>query len=381
MSFDLPLVEIEVTDGDVEAVLDCLRSGWLTMGPRTQEFEEKLAPVAGTEHAIAVSSGTAALHLACRAAGIGPGDEVIVPSFTFVATAHAPRYCGAQVVFADAESPKHCNVDPEQVRALIGPRTKAVIAVHFWGYPAEVEVLREICDEQNVILIEDCAEAIGARTMSGAPVGSVGHVGCFSFFSKKQLAIGEGGAVSTDDGEIAAAVRSLRSHGMTSVTWERHRGHGLGYDVTDIGFNYRMDEPHAALGLSRVRRLAADNETRREAVRDYRSRLGGLGAIELPFDDDDVGRSSHFAFPILATDADARDALREELKMRGVQTTWYPALHNLSAYRGSANPSRLRVAAELASRHLVLPLHASLGAGQVDTVVGRLEDALDSLSL
>ncbi len=184
MSWDVGLVEIEVTDEDVRSVLDCLRSGWLTMGPRTLVFEEALAATAGTEHAVAVSSGTAALHLACRAAGVGPGDQVIVPSFTFVASAHAPRYCGAEVVFCDSRSPTSPNLDPDRLRSLITPRTKAVIAVHFWGYVAEIVAIREICDEHGIILIEDCAEAIGARTEGGSAVGSIGHLGCFSFFSK-----------------------------------------------------------------------------------------------------------------------------------------------------------------------------------------------------
>ena len=270
MAWEVPLVELEVTDSDVDSVLECLRSGWLTMGPRTQALEEAIAEMVGTEHAIVVSSGTAALHLACRALGLGPGDEVIVPSFTFAASAHAPRYGGAEVVLCDSVSPRDPNLDPAAVESLVSPRTRAVIAVHMWGYPAAVEELRGLCDRHGLALIEDCAEAICARLADGGQVGSVGELGCFSFFSKKQLAVGEGGAVTTDDDELAATVRSLRSHAMTSVTWERHRGHGLGYDITDVGFNYRIDEPRAALALSRFERLGADIEARREVARAYR---------------------------------------------------------------------------------------------------------------
>ncbi len=272
MAWEVSLVELEVTDSDVDSVLECLRSGWLTMGPRTQALEEAIAEMVGVEHAIVVSSGTAALHLACHSLGLGPGDEVIVPAFTFAASAHAPRYGGAEVVLCDSLSPLDPNLDPAKVESLIGPRTRAVIAVHMWGYPAAVEELRQLCDRHGLALIEDCAEAICARLDDGGQVGSVGELGCFSFFSKKQLAVGEGGAVTTDDDELAASVRSLRSHAMTSVTWERHRGHGLGYDITDVGFNYRIDEPRAALALSRVERLTADIEARREVARAYRKR-------------------------------------------------------------------------------------------------------------
>ena len=203
-----------------------------------------------------------------------------------------------------------------------------------WGYPAAVQELRRLCDRHGLALIEDCAEAICARLTDGGQVGSVGELGCFSFFSKKQLAVGEGGAVTTDDDDLAASVRSLRSHAMTSVTWERHRGHGLGYDITDVGFNYRIDEPRAALALSRFERLGDDIEARREVARAYRRHLSGVEGLEIPFDDEQVERSSHFAFPVLARDGETRDRVRSQLRERGVQTTFYPALHTLSEYRG-----------------------------------------------
>jgi dTDP-4-amino-4,6-dideoxygalactose transaminase len=379
MTWRVPLVEIEVTDGDVEAVLDCLRSGWLTMGPRTQAFEEALAEMVGAKHAIVCANGTAALHLACHAVGLGPGDEAIVPALTFVASANAPRYSGAEVVFCDSSSLLDPGIDVAAVERQIGPRTKAVIAVHMWGYPADVEALRRLCDERGIALIEDCCEAIGARTDAGSQVGSVGDLGCFSLFSKKQLAVGEGGFVTTDDDELAAKVRSLRSHAMTSVTWERHRGHGLGYDVTDIGFNYRMDEPRAALGLSRLGRLEADIAARRKVAQAYRAGLRGLDGIELPYSEESVELASHFAIPVLAPSEEARDALRAELQVRGVQTTWYPAVHTLSEYESAARGSDLKVAGEIGARQLVLPVHASLSDEQVGFVVEQLASALEQV--
>jgi dTDP-4-amino-4,6-dideoxygalactose transaminase len=366
----VPLTDIEVSETDVEAVLDCLRSGWLTMGPRTKIFEQALANYVGTPHTLTVSSGTAALHLACRAAGLGPGDEVIVPAFTFVASASAARFVGATPVLCDVNGPHDLNLDVRDVERRITPRTRAVMAVHFFGYPADVLALRELCDAHGLILIEDCAEAIGAQVDdSGRQVGTVGELGAFSFFSKNQLCVGEGGMVSTADPELAERVRLLRSHALTSGTWDRHRGHDPVYDIVDIGFNFRIDEPRAALGLSRLARLREDIEARRAVVRAYRERLAEMPELELPWDEEAVQRSTHFAFPVLLPDRAARDRFRSQLKESGVQTTWYPALHTFSEYRDTAPPEGLPRALEASERHCVLPLSATMDEADVDIVV------------
>jgi dTDP-4-amino-4,6-dideoxygalactose transaminase len=366
----VPLTDIEVSETDVEAVLDCLRSGWLTMGPRTKIFEQALADYVGTPHTLTVSSGTAALHLACRAAGLGPGDEVIVPAFTFVASASAARFVGATPVLCDINGPHDLNLDVRDVERRITPRTRAVMAVHFFGYPADVLALRELCDAHGLILIEDCAEAIGAQVDdSGRQVGTVGELGAFSFFSKNQLCVGEGGMVSTADPELAERVRLLRSHALTSGTWDRHRGHDPIYDIVDIGFNYRIDEPRAALGLSRLARLRDDIAARRAVVRAYRERLTEMPELELAWDEQAVERSTHFAFPVLLPDRAARDRFRSELKEGGVQTTWYPALHTFSEYRDTTPAEGLPRALEASDRHCVLPLSATMDEADVDIVV------------
>jgi dTDP-4-amino-4,6-dideoxygalactose transaminase len=373
----VPLTDIAMPEQDVEAVLDCLRSGWLTMGPRTKAFEEALAHYVGTPHAATVSSGTAALHLACLAAGLGPGDEVIVPAFTFVASASAPRYVGAEPVLCDVRSPHDFNLDVEDVARRITPRTRAVIAVHFCGYPADILALRELCDEHGLILIEDCAQAIGARVDDGErQVGTVGELGCFSFFSKKQLCVGEGGMVTTADDALDARVRLFRSHAMTSSTWDRHRGHDPAYDVVDIGFNFRLDEPRAALGLSRLQRLDEDISARRATVQIYRERLAEMPGVELAFDEQAVQRASHFAFPILLADRGTRDRFRAELKAGGIQTTWYPALHTLTEYQRFAPAGELPAATEVADRHCALPLSSTMDETDVDIVVDAVRSAL-----
>jgi dTDP-4-amino-4,6-dideoxygalactose transaminase len=373
----VPLTDIAMPEQDVEAVLDCLRSGWLTMGPRTKSFEEALARHVGIPHAAAVSSGTAALHLACQAAGLGPGDEVIVPAITFVASASACRFVGAEPVLCDVGGARDLNIDVEDVARRITPRTRAVIAVHFCGYPADVLALRRLCDDHGLVLIEDCAQAIGAHVdATGRQVGTVGELGCFSFFSKNQLCVGEGGMVCTADAALDASVRLFRSHAMTSSTWDRHRGHDPAYDVVDIGFNFRLDEPRAALGLSRLQRLDEDIAARRAIVRAYRERLAEVAGVALAFDEQAVERASHFAFPILLADRDARDRFRAELKANGIQTTWYPALHTFTEYQRFAPAGGLPAATEVADRHCALPLSSTMDEADVDVVLDAVHSTL-----
>jgi dTDP-4-amino-4,6-dideoxygalactose transaminase len=373
VSWDVPLTSLVITEEDVEAVLDCMRGGWLTMGPRTQEFEEAFAEWVGSTNALSVSSGTAALHLALAGLGVGPGDEVIVPNLTFVATAAAARFVGASPVIADVVSPATPLLDPEDVARRITPRTKAVVAVHLFGYPTDVAALRQLCDEHGLALIEDCAQGIGARLDDrGTLAGRVGDAGTYSLFSKNQLAVGEGGLVVTERDEVAARVRLLRSHAMTTGTWDRHRGHAATYDVVDVGFNFRLDEPRAALGLARLRRLDADIEARRELAHRYRAAFAGLDGLELMFDDAAVERSSHFAFTVLLPDRARRDAFRESLRANGVQTTWYPALTDLTEYE-DLGPAPIGV--DAAHRHCAIPISASLDDAAQERVVEAVRTA------
>lgn len=374
MNWRYPLSTLPMPEEDVSAVLDCLESGWLTMGPRTQAFEAALAEELEVPHVVCVSSGTAALHLACLAAGLGPGDEAIVPSATFVATAAAARYCGAEPVFCDVVAADSPLIDPADVERRLTERTRAVLAVHFCGYGADTDSLRALCDEHGLMLIEDAAQAIRARVgASGAVAGTAGDLGCLSFFSKKQLCVGEGGAVLCSDEGLATKVRSLRSHAMSSVTWDRHRGYSRSYDVDDVGFNFRMDEPRAALGMSRLPRLAGEIERRREVVRGYRDRLAGTKGVELVFDDADVEPASHFAFPVLADDRVARDGARDALTERGIQTTWYPAVHRFSGYTSDA---ALPHTDELSERHFCLPLSPTLTDDDLDEIAAAVGEVL-----
>ncbi|UGS38837.1 DegT/DnrJ/EryC1/StrS family aminotransferase [Capillimicrobium parvum] len=375
--FEIPLSDVRVAEDEIAAAADALRSGWLTMGPRTAAFEEAFAQRLGCRHAIAVANGTAALHLAYLAAGIGPGDEVIVPSYTFVATAAAVVACGAAPVFADVLGAHDPSLDPDDVATRITPRTRAVAVVHFAGYPAPVDRLRALCDEHGLALIEDAAHAPVA-TLHGRALGTWGLAGCFSLFSNKVLSVGEGGVVVTDDDDAAQRIRLLRSHAMTTGTFDRHLGRALSYDVVDVGFNYRLDEPRAALALARMAKVDADVARRRVLTRRYRDLLAGVDGIGVPYEDAAIDDSSCYVMPVMLDDADRRDALCVTLRERhGVQTSiLYPPAHRFTAYVQRQGATSLPRTEDAAAREVTIPLYGHLTAEQQERVVGALADAL-----
>jgi dTDP-4-amino-4,6-dideoxygalactose transaminase len=372
----LPLFDLQLEPRDLEAVAETLRSGWLTLGPRTAAFEEAFAAQLGSRHAIALSSCTAALHLAYLAAGVGPGDEVIVPSFTFAATANAVLYCGATPIFAEIKSRESPSLDPRDVERRITPRTKAVCVVHFAGYAAAADELRELCDSRGIALIEDVAHAPSA-TLAGRKLGTWGLAGAFSFFSNKVLSVGEGGLLCTDSDEVAAFARSRRSHGMTSGTWDRHNRLTDTYDVTGLGFNYRLDEPRSALLLSRLERLEADIARRRELTRRYRGMLAQVEGIIVPFEDVEVTSSSCYVLPVMLEADGAQAEISSRLRERGIQTSiFYPSIHLFTAYRERFPEVSLPIT-ELASRtELTLPFYPHMTDDDQDRVVEALVEAI-----
>jgi dTDP-4-amino-4,6-dideoxygalactose transaminase len=373
----VPLYDLRLEPEDIRAVMEVLESGWLTLGPRTHEFEAAFAAHLGVAHAVGVSSCTAALHLAYLAAGVGPGDEVIVPSLTFAATAAAVIYCGGTPVFADILGPHDFGLDPVDVERRIGPRTKAVCAVHFAGYPAAVDRLRALCDAHGLALIEDAAHAPSAD-LKGRKLGAWGRAAAFSFFSNKILSCGEGGLVATDDDDVAALARSLRSHGMTSGTWSRETRETDSYDVIGLGFNYRLDEPRSALLLSRLARLESEIERRRELTRAYRERLAGVPHLLVPYDDGAVGHSSCYVMPVVVDDDRRRDTVRRRLRdVHGIQTSvFYPAVHEFTAYRERFGEQHLPQSERVARTEITIPLFAHLDDATQDRVVRALREEL-----
>jgi dTDP-4-amino-4,6-dideoxygalactose transaminase len=377
----IPVFDVRLEEQDVAAVADTLRSGWLTMGPRIQAFEAEFAEHLGVEHAVATSSATAALHLAYLAAGVGPGDEVIVPGMTFVATAAAARYCGARPVLAEILGQHDFGLDPEDVAARVGPRTKAVCAVHYAGYAAPMTALAEVCEEHGLALIEDAAHSPSATLPGGdAKLGTLGQSGAFSFFSNKIISCGEGGLLATADERVADYARSRRSHAMTTGTWDRHRGHALGYDVVDTGFNYRMDEPRAALLSSRLPRLDADIAERRRLTHRYRELLADVPGLGLPYAPEQVDASSCYIMGVTLDDPELRDPLRRLLSERfKIQTTvLYPSISQFSAYSEGQEPLPR---CELAARtQLTLPLYPHLGEERLERVVEAVRAGIAELA-
>jgi dTDP-4-amino-4,6-dideoxygalactose transaminase len=375
---EVPLFDLRLDPEDVEAVMEVLRSDWLTMGPRTAEFEETFAEHLGVRHCVAVSSCTAALHLAYLAAGVGPGDEVIVPAMTFAATAAAAIYCGATPVFADILGPHDLSLDPADVEAKLTSRTKAVCVVHFAGYPAPVRELRELCDARGIALIEDAAHA-PAADVDGRMLGTWGLAGAFSFFSNKVLACGEGGLVATDSDEVAALARSLRSQGMTSGSWSRFTGRTDSYDTVGLGFNYRLDEPRAALLLSRLKRLDSDVARRRVLTKAYRAKLERVPGVTVPYTDAAVDHSTCYVMPVVVEDEARRDAVRRFMRDRGVQTSlFYPAIHEFTAYRERFGAVSLPRSEHIARAEITVPLFPEMDEPTQDRVVAALAEGLSS---
>jgi dTDP-4-amino-4,6-dideoxygalactose transaminase len=372
MPWRVPLADVSVTEEDIEVVAEALRSGWLSMGPRTQGFEEAFAAYVGTDHAVAVANGTAALHLMYAAAGLGPGDEVVVPSLTFVATVNAVRYVGATPVFADIAGELEPWLDPRVVEAAITSRTRAIVHMPYGGHPGSLRELEAIAERHGVLLLQDAAHAIGAQ-LDGRHLGAIGHAAAFSFFSNKNLAIGEGGMVATSDAELAARLRLLRSHGMTATSWDRQRGHASGYDVVATGFNYRLDDPRAALGRHRLARLDEDNARRAEHDEAYRRTLPDSVRPTMPPQPGMI--PAHHLFTIVVADGVDRDDVRKRLSDEGVQTSvHYPPVHGFSVFADAAAPA-LPVTERYASRAVTLPMFAHMTAAQRELVVDAVAAA------
>lgn len=374
--WSVPLSDVLVDDELIDTARRTLESGWWSMGPRVEEFERAFSEFCSVRHALAVSNGTAALHLALLACGCGPGDEVVLPSLNFVAAANSIANTGAEPVFCDIRGSHDLNLDPDDVESVITPRTKALLVLHYGGHPCDMGRILEIAEDRDLAVIEDAAHAPGA-TWRGRACGTLGSVGCFSFFSNKNLPIGEGGAVVTNDDKIADRLRLLRSHGMTTLTWDRHRGHAHTYDVVAQGFNYRIDELRAAIGLVQLGRLPAANLERARLVSRYRSLLDGQGGALVPFREDSENSSAHHLAVVILPPGTPRDAVREALREKGIQTSvHYPPIHRFSLYARAATSRPLPRTEDIVERLVTLPLFPHMTDDQVDRVAARLLDAL-----
>ncbi len=377
MDWKIPLTDLDVDARDSRRVLKVLRSKWWSMGPVVQEFEAAFAAYLGVTHAFAVTNGTAALHLAALALGLKHGDEVIVPSLTFVATASAMVYTGATPVFADIAGLHDLTLSPEDTASKISSKTRAIAVMHYGGFPADLGRLMALAKDRGLAVIEDAAHAPGAM-WKRRKVGTIGDVGCFSFYSNKNLPTGEGGMIVTNRDDLAEKIGALRSHALTAQTWERHQTGAASYDVTELGYNYRMDELRAALGLSQLAKLSRLNRQRHRVAGLYVDRLRDLPGLQLPFLDQQEG-SAHHLFPVLLGATMNREAFKAYLMAQGIQTSQhYPPVHLLSYYRKrfGGRVGQLPLTEAVGRREVTLPLYPGMSEQDVDYVVEHVRQAL-----
>jgi dTDP-4-amino-4,6-dideoxygalactose transaminase len=376
MEWRIPLADIDFGPEEAAAVNAVLQSRWLTMGSVTQEFEKEFASYVGAKYAIAVTNATAALHLACIVVGLGPGDEAVVPSLTFVATANAVRYTGATPVFADIVGEDDLNISYQAIERVITRRTRAILVMHYGGYACDMASIMELAREHNLKVIEDAAHAVGSE-LEGQKLGTWGDLGCFSFFSNKNMTTGEGGMLVTNEDAYLRRLQLLRSHGMTTLTWDRHKGHAWSYDVVDLGYNYRIDEMRAALGRVQLGKLGANNERRRRLTQGYRDALEELAPqVVVPFAKH-AGISAAHLMPVLLPVGTSRLNFMEAMKAQGIQTSvHYPPIHAFTAYDGNRGKHFLPNTDNVAAREVTLPLYPAMSDENVVTVVRAVAQAL-----
>lgn len=370
----LPYGHQWIDDGDVQAVVDVLRSDWLTTGPKVEEFEEAFAAAVGARHAVAVSSGTAGLHAAAFAAGLGPGDEAITTPLTFAATANAVLYQGARPVFADV-LPDTLNIDPERIREAITPRTRAVLPVDFTGQPADLAEINGIADAHGITVIEDAAHALGA-TYRGRPVGGLTRMTVFSLHPVKHITSAEGGIVTVDDAQLAERLRMFRNHGISTTHRDRHEKVSWLYDMVLLGYNYRLTDIQCALGLSQLAKLPAWLSRRRQIAARYTSAIAEMPEAEPPMVAPDRDPAWHLYTIQLRPDklrvgrAEIFEALRAEnigVNVLYIPVPWHAYYQSLGYRRGG-----WPVAEGAYERMLSLPMFPAMTDGDVDSVLEAL---------
>ena len=369
ISWKYALSEILLGQEEENAVLEVIRSKWLSMGPKTESLEAEFKKASGTSYALATSNCTTALHLAVSSLELQAGDEVIVPALSFVATANVVVCAGARPVFADIESLSRPLLDPQDVERKISPRTRAMIVMHYAGYPCRMTELKQIAMKHRLAIIEDAAHAVGSR-FENQPCGALGDIGCFSFFGNKNLPAGEGGMIVTRDERRYLKMKSQRSHGMTSLSWDRFKGHSSGYDVTDIGYNYRMPELTAAVALCQLHKLPVHNQARDFVFDSYVENLRSEKRLLIPFSSAQAPGGRHL-MPVLLDEKTSRTEFMKRLASRGIQSSiHYPPIYSFSFYRNSPSLSQsaLPVTEEFSNRVVTLPFHPGLDRRAVDEI-------------
>jgi len=384
----LPFARPSITEREKEAVLEVLDSGWLTTGPRTKLFEERFAATVGTRHAIALNSATAALHLTLEALGVGADDEVIVPTWTFAASAEVVAYQGARPVLVDVD-PRTLNATPEAILAAVTPRTRAVIAVHIAGRPVEIERLVSLLEPSGIAVVEDAAHAFPSRIggPSGRYAGTIARAGAFSFYATKTITTGEGGMLVTDDDSIAERARIMSLHGISRDAWNRYAASGSWYyEIEDAGYKYNMTDIAAALGIVQLERAEELLASRRSIAAAYSEGFrasAGADLLELPEDAVDGSHAWHLYIVRLELERITLDRAEVIAALReagiGASVHFIPLhLHPYYRRRWNARPEDHPVATREYERVISLPIWPGMSAGDVRRVVDSLGSILDA---
>lgn len=376
--YRIPLFDLNYGKEEEQAVLETLKSKWISMGPKCAELEKKFAEMLQVKYACAVTNCTAALHLACCVLGIGKGDEVICPSLTFAATVNCIRYVGAVPVFADIYGNDNLCMDAEQIEELITDRTKAIIPMHYAGFPCDMNKIIELSRKYSLYVIEDACHG-PLSEYHGCNIGTIGDIGCFSFFSNKNISTGEGGMIVTNNEEIYRKVNFMRSHGMTAMSYQRASGHATNYDIAELGYNYRMDDVRASLGVAQLGKLRDDLEKRSQIREWYQEYLSGLDFLEVPFRNH-KGFVSNYIFPVVlkSSTAEKRDQVRAGLHENGIQTSiHYPAIHRFSIYQEFSK--ELPNTEYAADNEITLPMYAKLKKDQVEYISKKLVECYEKI--
>ncbi len=372
--YDIPLFELNFGEEEEQEVIKTLKTKWISMGPKCAELERQFAELLEVKYACAVTNCTAALHLACLALGIGAGDEVICPSLTFVATVNCIRYTGAIPVFADVYGNDNLCMDADKIELLITDKTKAIIPMHYAGFPCDMDKIMEIAQKHDLYVIEDACHG-PMSAYKEKKLGTVGDMGCFSFFSNKNISTGEGGMIVTDHEDLYNQIKLMRSHGMTTMSFQRASGHATNYDVVSLGYNYRMDDIRASLGIVQLNKLKGDLERRAEVRRWYIKYLSAIEgeSICIPFKDNEEF-VSNYIFPIVLNHStvEKRDFIRAALHNRGIQTSiHYPAVHRFLAYEKFSR--KLPNTEYISDNEITLPIYGMLKKEQVIYICQELE--------
>ena len=374
--YKIPLFDLNFGEEEVQAATETIRSRWISTGPKCAELESMFADMFHVGYAVSVTNCTDALHLCCIICNLGPGDEVLVPSLTFAASANCIRYVGATPVFCDIVGPEHINIDPEDIRRKITPRTKAIVVVHMAGFPARMDEILSIAHEHGLKVIEDACHG-PLSEYHGKKLGTLGDCAAFSFFYNKNISTGEGGMFVTNNAEYADRARLLRSHGMTTMSYQRAKGHATAYDIVELGYNYRMDDIRASIGCAQLKKLQADLEKRLRVRARYEANLSKVKGVIVPFAGEKEF-ASNYVFPTVLTNStrEHRDAIRTRIHEAGIQTSvHYPAIHRFSIYKDYC--VSLPQTEYVTDNEITLPMYAALTDEQIDYICEVYDHAIN----